>query len=246
MGREGGSVPGTCLSPAPLGLQQDENVALVLVVGRGSVLAEQGSLPALWGCVEGFCVQGSSHCAPVECQTPLSWAQGSCQGPHVRLCLQCSAVPACGSSLSVITAPFVSPSPGVSLLQRGVSLRFSTCSYSSASTPSALGFPNLRVYNFCSEILSLTPSALLSFLYFLYRSWIICGGEFTEAPPDFLQLQQLGGQSKLGCGMCCVDGNPMAQVLPRAGSAWHQGALDTDSGVASSSLSAPSSVFTYC
>lgn len=37
VGREGGSVPGTCLSPTPLGLQQDENVALVLVVGRAGV-----------------------------------------------------------------------------------------------------------------------------------------------------------------------------------------------------------------
>lgn len=37
VGREGGSVPGTCLSPAPLGLQQDEDVALVLAMGRAGV-----------------------------------------------------------------------------------------------------------------------------------------------------------------------------------------------------------------
>lgn len=37
----------------------------------------------------------------------------------------------------------------------------------------------------------------------------------------------------------------MALVLASVGIAGHQGALDTDSGVAFSSLSAPSSDFTY-
>lgn len=101
--------------------------------------------------------------------------------------------------------------PGVSLLQRRSLLVFAGILTAIASTPSAFGLPNLWVFNFHSELLSLISSALLSLLYFLCRSWLFVEERVHRGPSRLLSVPSVAPAWRLkqtGGWILCVAGNP--------------------------------------
>lgn len=83
-----------------------------------------------------------------------------------------------------------------------------------ASTPSALGFPNLWVYNFLSEILSLISSALQCFLYFLYRSWLFVEESSQRPLQTSFSCTSQEVKANWGVGFAVLRGIPWHTSCP--------------------------------
>lgn len=109
------------------------------------------------------------------------------------------------SDLSVIPAPFLSP--GVSLLHRGVSIRF---------LQQQLQHPQLWAFLTYGFIISVLRSCPLfpqlfcpSFIFSIDLGYL-----WRRAHKGRVPSAPAWRPKPAGCGICCAEGNPMAQPFP--------------------------------